>query len=116
MMAIGRMNVKMMRQAPRNTWTGQRAVSILLLEDLSIIPLLALVAFLGLAHGTAVESARPAWLSVLQALAAIAALVAAGRWALNPLFRALAGLGGRDVMTAAALLVVLGVAVVLLPS
>ena len=92
------------------TPAGQRAVSILLLEDLSIIPLLALVAFLGLAQGTAVESARPAWLSVLQALAAIAALVAAGRWALNPLFRVLAGLGGRDVMTAAALLVVLGAA------
>ncbi len=92
------------------TPAGQRAVSILLLEDLSIIPLLALVAFLGLAQGTAVEAARPAWLSVLQALAAIAALVAAGRWALNPLFRVLAGLGGRDVMTAAALLVVLGAA------
>ena len=92
------------------TPAGQRAVSILLLEDLSIIPLLALVAFLGLAHGTAVESARPAWLSVLLALAAIAALVAAGRWALNPLFRVVAALGGRDVMTAAALLVVLGAA------
>jgi len=92
------------------TPAGQRAVSILLLEDLSIIPLLALVAFLGLAHGTAVESARPAWLSVLLALVAIAALVAAGRWALNPLFRVVAALGGRDVMTAAALLVVLGAA------
>ena len=92
------------------TPAGQRAVSILLLEDLSIIPLLALVAFLGLAQGTAVESARPAWLSVLLALAAIAALVAAGRWVLNPLFRVVAGLGGRDVMTAAALLVVLGAA------
>jgi glutathione-regulated potassium-efflux system protein KefB len=92
------------------TPAGQRAVSILLLEDLSIIPLLALVAFVGLAHGTAVESARPAWLSVLLALAAIAALVAAGRWALNPLFRVVAAFGGRDVMTAAALLVVLGAA------
>ena len=38
------------------TPAGQRAVSILLLEDLSIIPLLALVAFLGLAQGTAVEA------------------------------------------------------------
>jgi len=92
------------------TPAGQRAVSILLLEDLSIIPLLALVAFLGLAQGTAAESARPAWLSVTLALAAIAALLAIGRWALNPLFRVVAALGGRDVMTAAALLVVLGAA------
>jgi len=89
---------------------GQRAVSILLLEDLSIIPLLALVALLSLVQGTGVESSRPAWMSVLIALAALGALIAAGRWALNPMFRIVAALGGRDVMTAAALLVVLGAA------
>jgi glutathione-regulated potassium-efflux system protein KefB len=103
--------VKMLEERGETaTPAGQRAVSILLLEDLSIIPLLALVAFLGLAQGTGVESARPVWLSVLIALAAVAVLVAAGRWALNPLFRIAAALGGRDVMTAAALLVVLGAA------
>jgi glutathione-regulated potassium-efflux system protein KefB len=90
--------------------SGQRAVSILLLEDLSIIPLLALVAFLAIAQGTGAESSRPAWLSVLLALAALGGLFAAGRWAINPLFRVVAALGGRDVMTAAALLVVLGAA------
>jgi glutathione-regulated potassium-efflux system protein KefB len=90
------------------TPAGQRAVSILLLEDLAIIPLLALVAFLSIAQGADSEAARPAWMSVLVALAAIAALVAAGRWALNPMFRIVAALGGREVMTAAALLVVLG--------
>ena len=95
------------------TPAGQRAVSILLLEDLAIVPLLALVALLGVAHGGAVESHRPAWLAVLLALAAVAVLVAAGRWALNPLFRVAAALGGREVMTAAALLVVLGSALFL---
>jgi len=90
------------------TPAGQRAVSILLLEDLAIIPLLALVAFLSIAQGTGGEAAQPAWVSVLVALGAIAALVAAGRWALNPMFRIVAALGGREVMTAAALLVVLG--------
>jgi len=91
--------------------SGQRAVSILLLEDLSIIPLLALVAFFGLAQGTGVASSRPAWAAVLLAVAVVAALVAAGRWLLNPMFRIVAAFGGRDVMTAAALLVVLGSAV-----
>ena len=90
------------------TPAGQRAVSILLLEDLAIIPLLALVAFLSIAQGTDGEAARPVWLSILIALGAIAVLVAAGRWALNPMFRVVAALGGREVMTAAALLVVLG--------
>lgn len=92
------------------TVAGQRAVSILLLEDLSIIPLLALVAFLGLAQGAGGGATAPVWASVLTALAAVGALVAAGRWALNPMFRIVAALGGRDVMTAAALLVVLGAA------
>jgi glutathione-regulated potassium-efflux system protein KefB len=92
------------------TPAGQRAVSILLLEDLSIIPLLALVAFLGLARSAGAEATQPAWLSVAIALAAVTALVAAGRYALNPLFRITAAFGGRDVMTAAALLVVLGAA------
>jgi glutathione-regulated potassium-efflux system protein KefB len=92
------------------TPAGQRSVSILLLEDLSIIPLLAVVAFLAIAHGTAAESSQPVWVTVGIALAAVAAVVAAGRWLLNPLFRIVAALGGRDVMTAAALLVVLGAA------
>ncbi len=95
------------------TPAGQRAVSVLLLEDLSIIPLLALVAFLALAQGTDEAAARPVWQSVLVALAVVAALVAAGRWALNPLFRVVAALGGREVMVAAALLVVLGSALVM---
>ena len=90
---------------------GQRAVAILLLEDLAIVPLLALVALLASLLGTgAGEGARPAWLSVLLGLASIAAVVAAGRWLLDPLFRALARSGAREVMTAAALLVVLGAA------
>ena len=97
-------------QGETATPAGQRAVSILLLEDLTIIPLLALIALFSLAQGTGEEAARPAWMSVLVALAAVGALVAAGRWALNPMFRIVAALGGRDVMTAAALLVVLGAA------
>ena len=46
-------------------------------------------------------------------LAAIAALVAAGRWLLNPFFRILAMSRAREVMTAAALLVVLGAALLM---
>jgi glutathione-regulated potassium-efflux system protein KefB len=92
------------------TPAGQRAVAILLLEDLSIVPLLAVVAFVAIATGHAGSGPRPVWLPVLTALAAVGAVVAAGRWLLNPLFRVVAALGGRDVMAAAALLVVLGAA------
>ena len=90
---------------------GQRAVSILLFEDLAIVPLLALVAFLGAAVGAAdAEAARPLWQTIGMGLGVIIAVVVAGRYLLNPLFRILANSGAREVMTAAALLVVLGAA------
>ena len=90
---------------------GQRIVSILLLEDLSIVPLIAAVVLLGTTHAD--DHALPFWQSGLIALAAVAAVVAAGRWLLNPMFRILARANAREVMTAAALLVVLGAALVM---
>ena len=89
---------------------GQRAVSILLLEDLAVVPLLALVAVLATVTGEAPPDARPAWLAILIALGSVAAVVAVGRWLLNPLFQILANTGAREIMTAAALLLVLGAA------
>jgi glutathione-regulated potassium-efflux system protein KefB len=85
---------------------GQRMISILLLEDLAIVPLLALVAFL--APGGADMSWAERLIDVGIGLASIAGLVLAGRYLLNPLFRILAESRAREVMTAAALLVVLG--------
>lgn len=94
-----------------STPQGQKAVSILLLEDLAIVPLLAAVAFL--AHSPAEPGAQARWVAVGIALAAVAALVAAGRWLLNAMFRILAAARAREVMTAAALLIVLGAAVLM---
>jgi voltage-gated potassium channel Kch len=87
---------------------GQRIVSILLLEDLAIVPLLALVAFLA-PGGEAVTLADRAAGAAL-GLGAIAALILAGRYLLNPVFALLAAAQAREVMTAAALLIVLGAA------
>jgi glutathione-regulated potassium-efflux system protein KefB len=85
---------------------GQRMVSILLLEDLAIVPLLALVAFL--APGGADVTVADRLVGIGIGLGAILALVVAGLYLLNPLFRLLAAARAREVMTAAALLVVLG--------
>ena len=87
---------------------GQRIVSILLFEDLLIVPLLALVAFLAPATPESATHATPLWQTIGIALLSLAALVATGLWVLNPLFRVLAASRAREVMTAAALLVVLG--------
>ncbi|PJN93861.1 potassium transporter, partial [Amaricoccus sp. HAR-UPW-R2A-40] len=85
---------------------GQRIISILLLEDLAIVPILALVAFL--APGAAETTLAERLTGVAIGLGSILGLVLAGRYLLNPFFRLLAAARAREVMTAAALLVVLG--------
>lgn len=87
---------------------GRRIIAILLLEDLAIVPLLALTAFL--APGGAAVSTTDRLVAVAIGLAAIAALIVAGRYLLDPMFRLLGRAKAREVMTAAALLVVLGAA------
>lgn len=87
---------------------GQRIVSILLFEDLLIVPLLAVVSFLSPTIPEAGAHSTPLWQSAGLALLCVGVLVAAGLWLLNPIFRILAASRAREVMTAAALLVVLG--------
>lgn len=94
-----------------HTPKGQHIVAILLFEDLAIVPLLAIVTLL------APQGETVSFVERLQSLgigfAALAALVIAGRYLLNPFFRLLAQSGAREVMTAAALLVVLGSALLM---
>jgi glutathione-regulated potassium-efflux system protein KefB len=90
---------------------GQKIVAILLFEDLLIVPLLAIVAFMS--PDAVVETANSRWQSVGIGILAIAGLIAAGYWLLNPLFKVLAAAKAREVMTAAALLVVLGAALLM---
>lgn len=90
---------------------GQKIVSILLFEDLLIVPLLAIVAFIAPNH--VIESTSVRLQNIGIGLISIAGLIAAGYWLLNPLFRLLAAAKAREVMTAAALLVVLGAALLM---
>lgn len=90
---------------------GQKIVSILLFEDLLIVPLLALVAFLS--PNVMEEPGASRWINIGIAVASVVGLIAAGRYLLNPLFRILAVAKAREVMTAAALLVVLGAALLM---
>lgn len=91
---------------------GQSMVSILLFEDLLIVPLLAIVAFLAPTVPTATADTS-LWSKLGMAALSLAILVAAGRWLLNPMFGILAKSKAREVMTAAALLVVLGAALLM---
>ena len=87
---------------------GRRIIAILLLEDLAIVPLLALIAFL--APGGEAVSMTDRLVAVAIGLGAITGLILAGRYLLDPMFRLLGRAKAREVMTAAALLVVLGAA------
>ena len=93
---------------------GQKIVAILLFENLLIVPLLAVVTFMAppdLAGTAAATSSR--WGTIGLALGSLVALVAAGIWLLNPLFRVLENAKAREVRTADALLVVLGAALLM---
>jgi len=92
---------------------GQRSFAILLFQDLSVVPVLAILPLL--ASGMAVDhvSHLDQLIAVAETIAAIAAVVLVGRYGLNPFFRILARTGAREVMTASALLVVLGAALVM---
>jgi len=90
---------------------GQKIVSILLLEDLAIVPLLAIVAIIAPTGEEGDFTSRLVGIGV--ALGTVIALVAVGRWILNPVFKFLADSKAREVMTAAALLVVLGAALLM---
>jgi monovalent cation:proton antiporter-2 (CPA2) family protein len=86
---------------------GQKAFAILLFQDLAVVPLLALVAILS---PESAQGGASIWLSAVKMIAAVATVILVGRYLLNPFFRILANTGAREIMTAAALLVVIAAA------
>lgn len=97
--------------------SGQNAFSVLLFQDLAVIPILALLPALathspagGEGHGGGLAQSLPPWAYALLVLGAVAAVVLGGRFLGRPFFRLIARTGLREMFTAAALLLVVGVA------
>ena len=91
---------------------GERAFSILLFQDLSIVPLITLVAVLS--RNPADAGGPPGWLLLfLYTVGAIGGLVLAGRFLLRPLFRIIGNLGEREMFVFAALFTVIAAAAVM---
>ena len=86
---------------------GRKGFSILLLQDLAVIPILIAVSML--APGASGAS-TPAWYVTILALVGV---IAFGRFGLSELLAAVARSNNREVMTAASLLIVIGVAVLM---
>ena len=90
---------------------GERAFAILLFQDLSIIPLITIVS--AMSRNPDDAGGPTGWVMGLMTLAAIAGLIAAGRFLIRPLFRLIAGLGEREMFVMAALFTVVASAAIM---
>lgn len=106
---------------------GRSAFSVLLAQDIAVIPMLALLPFLALPGARALAEAEhgnhaaghfidslPAWGVTLVTLGAIASVVVAGHYLVRPLFRYVQAARLREANTAMALLIVVGIASLML--
>ncbi|MEM8585015.1 MAG: monovalent cation:proton antiporter-2 (CPA2) family protein [Bacteroidota bacterium] len=104
---------------------GQSSFAVLLFQDIAVIPILALLPLLALSHGGggadggdhghgggALEN-LPAYLQTILTLGAVAFVVLAGRYLVPKLMRVVAATRQRELLTGAALLLVIAVAVLM---
>lgn len=95
-----------------STNAGNSGFSILLLQDIAVIPMLALIPALGV---TTVSSSaeETGWLDVVIVLVVMLAVIIVGRFLTRPLFRLIAGANSREIFTAFSLLLVIGIAMIM---
>jgi len=89
-----------------NSQFGRSAFSILLFQDVSVMPALALLPLLGASE---VSAAPGGWL-VIKLIAVLGAVIIGGRYVLRPMLRIIAASRVAEAFTAAGLLIVLGTA------
>ena len=94
-----------------NTPQGERTFSILLFQDLSIVPMITIVA--AMARTPPDPTTPTGWSLALYTILAVAGLVLVGRLVLNPLFRLVGRLGERELFVVAGLFTVVGAAAVM---
>ena len=109
---------------------GQSSFSVLLFQDIAVIPMLALIPLLTLpeltealshgggegAHGGAslsLVNGLPGWGAALVTLGAIAAVIGAGSYLTGPIFRFIAAAQLRELFVATALMMVVGIALLM---
>jgi glutathione-regulated potassium-efflux system protein KefB len=95
-----------------STEHGRASFGVLLFQDLVAVPVLALIPLFGAQHASA-AAATPLWQSALLVVAAVAAVVFAGRFLMRPIFDLVARVKMTELFTAVSLLVVLGTALLM---
>ena len=97
---------------------GEACFAVLLFQDVAVIPILAAIPLLATAPGASTIELHTrglithlrAWQQALLVIAAVAFIVTAGRFLLRPFFRYIAGSRLREMFTATALFIVIGIA------
>lgn len=105
------------------TEAGQNSFAVLLFQDLAVIPIMALLPLLAVnhaagethGHGNAAQwmAHWPGWAQALATVGAVALIVVAARLAANPIFRAIAKTRQREAFTAASLLLIISIALLM---
>jgi len=105
------------------TGGGRSAFSVLLFQDLAVIPILAILPLLARSgavhasaetgHSTTWVEGLPGWGTALVVAAAVAAIVIGGRLLIRPAFRFIARARVPEIFTASALLLVIGIAILM---
>ena len=89
---------------------GRAAFAILLLQDLAVVPLLALIPALANPESSSLGSALA--LTFMKAAAIVSVAIVVGRFLIQPMLRKIAGLASPELFTTAALFFVLGLTVI----
>jgi monovalent cation:H+ antiporter-2, CPA2 family len=101
--------------------SGQSSFSVLLFQDIAVIPMLAIFPLLAPATGTNTPSTddhtwvsgQPGWAQTIIVLSTIILIIIAGRFLIRPLLRIVAQTRIRELFTAMALLLIVGIAVLM---
>ncbi len=101
------------------TEAGQSGFSVLLFQDIAVIPMLAAIPFLALpefsgsgdlvAHAVDGVGERSGWMSALMVVAVVSGIILAGRFLTRPVFHYIAKTGSHEIFIATALLLVVGI-------
>src|SRR3954452_9409139 len=94
-----------------NTPQGERAFSILLFQDLAIVPMITIIA--AMSRVPPAPGTPTGWTVTLYTVLAVVALVVVGRLAINPLFRLVGRLGERELFVVIGLFTVIGSAAIM---
>jgi monovalent cation:proton antiporter-2 (CPA2) family protein len=106
-----------------NTDAGKSSFAVLLFHDIAVIPMIAIMPLLALGeqhgegvvaeHGAGAVESLPAWAQTLSVLGAVALVVLAGRFLVRPVFHIIARTRLREIFTAAALMLIIGIALLM---